>query len=179
MQSQSICSDLLGVTYANSNIPSAQVLLHFCVSGCILCVHIQALCDVFPWGAAPRLRTARRSGSGTKQAQQTSVSDAGEGSPVETLTMRAKECVATMSDQFVRSQHESGTSSTEYEPGCSPAASLPYRAEALSLAEPDLCLLGCAYCMFLLSGLLRSPAQPVTTQEHNPESAWMVLSWRY
>lgn len=63
--------------------------------------------NVFSWGAALRFRTAGRAGCCTKEAQQTCLSDAGEGSPVETL-VQAKECVAMVSDQlFLRSQSDS------------------------------------------------------------------------
>lgn len=62
------------------------------------------------------------------------------------------------------------TPSTVYAPGHTPAAFLPYGTEALSLAEPDPCLLGCVCAAFLLSGVLRSPAQQVSTQR--PDAAW-------
>lgn len=86
-----------------------------------------------------------------------------------------------MSDLFGRSRcvPESGISSTEYEPGCSPAALLSYRIEALSLAEPDLCLFGCVYAVCVLPGVLRNPGQLLSTQRPDPASAWLVLSWRY
>lgn len=66
----------------------------------------------------------------------------------------------------------------EYEPGYSPAAFLPFGTKALSLAEPDLCLFRCIYTVFLLSGVLRNPAEPVPTQRPDPASAWLMLNWR-
>lgn len=44
--------------------------------------------NAFSWRAALRIKTAGRAGCCTKEPQQTHLSDAGEGSPVETL-MRA------------------------------------------------------------------------------------------
>jgi len=78
--------------------------------------------------------------------------------------------VATTPGQFTRSQRESGTCSTGNEPGCSPAALSPHRTAALSLAESDLCPLGCICAVLPSPGLLRNPAQPVSTQGPGPIS---------
>lgn len=62
------------------------------------------------------------------------------------------------------------TPSTVYAPEHTPAASLPYGTNTLSLAGPDPSLFGCVCAVFLLSGVLRSPVQQLSRQR--PDAAW-------